>query len=59
MPVTAEGVETQASADALRALGCEQAQGFLFGRAVPAAETGALFEPAEVTISTIRAGSKA
>ena len=31
MPVTAEGVETGAEADALRALGCEHAQGFLFG----------------------------
>ena len=58
MPVTAEGVETLASADALRALGCEQAQGFLFGHAIPAAETGALFEHAEATISAIRAGSK-
>ena len=42
MPVTAEGVETQAEADALRTLGCEHAQGFLFGKAVGAAETLAL-----------------
>ncbi|QIG80594.1 putative bifunctional diguanylate cyclase/phosphodiesterase [Stakelama tenebrarum] len=36
MPVTAEGVESAAIADALRALGCEQAQGYLFGMPVPA-----------------------
>jgi len=57
MPVTAEGVETLASAEALRALGCEQAQGFLFGRPIPAAETRALFVNAKETIRTIRAGS--
>ena len=39
MPVTAEGVETSEEAGALRALGCETAQGFLFGKAVGAEET--------------------
>jgi diguanylate cyclase (GGDEF)-like protein len=43
MPVTAEGVETEASADTLRSLGCEQAQGYLFGRPVSAGETAKLF----------------
>jgi diguanylate cyclase (GGDEF)-like protein len=43
MPVTAEGVETIAVADALSALGCEQAQGFLFGRPLSATDTVALF----------------
>ena len=38
MPVTAEGVESAEVADALRVLGCEHAQGFLFGRPVPASE---------------------
>jgi diguanylate cyclase (GGDEF)-like protein len=42
MPVTAEGVETADEADALRALGCEHAQGFLFGKALNASETAAL-----------------
>jgi len=42
MPVTAEGVETLAEADALRALGCEHGQGFLFGRPLDAAETSAM-----------------
>jgi diguanylate cyclase (GGDEF)-like protein/PAS domain S-box-containing protein len=35
IPVVAEGVETQAEADALMALGCERAQGYLFGRPAP------------------------
>jgi diguanylate cyclase (GGDEF)-like protein len=39
MPVTAEGVETEAEAASLRALGCEHAQGFLFGKPLSAADT--------------------
>jgi len=39
MPVTAEGVETIEEADALRAIGCEHAQGFLFGAALSAEDT--------------------
>ena len=46
MPVTAEGVETSAEADALRALGCEHGQGFLFGKPLDAAGTMALLDRA-------------
>jgi EAL domain-containing protein (putative c-di-GMP-specific phosphodiesterase class I) len=36
--VIAEGVETEAQLEALQAMGCELAQGFMFSRAVPAEE---------------------
>ncbi|MEA3247661.1 MAG: EAL domain-containing protein [Gemmatimonadota bacterium] len=38
MKVVAEGIETDAQASALRGMRCEYGQGFLFSRAVPAAE---------------------
>jgi len=38
LDVVAEGVETEAQAQALRGLGCERAQGYLFHRAIPANE---------------------
>ena len=40
--VVAEGVETEAQAAALQALGCEYAQGYLYGRPVPAEEISIL-----------------
>jgi EAL domain-containing protein (putative c-di-GMP-specific phosphodiesterase class I) len=40
--VTAEGIETQAEADHVRALGCYGGQGYLFGRPMPAEELEAL-----------------
>ncbi|MEP3226814.1 MAG: bifunctional diguanylate cyclase/phosphodiesterase [Parasphingorhabdus sp.] len=38
MGVTAEGVETKAQADLVRAAGCDQIQGWLYYKALPAAE---------------------
>lgn len=52
MPVTAEGVETEASAETLRSLGCEQAQGYLFGHPVTASETANLFNSSDSTLPT-------
>ncbi len=38
MDVTAEGVETQAQADLVRSAGCDQIQGWLYFRSMPASE---------------------
>jgi diguanylate cyclase len=43
--VVAEGVETTAQRDALREMGCDLAQGWLYGRAVPADQFAALLRP--------------
>ncbi|HEV8535582.1 MAG TPA: EAL domain-containing protein [Candidatus Limnocylindria bacterium] len=42
LEVVAEGVEDQETCDALRDLGCDRAQGYFFGRPMPAAEVDAL-----------------
>lgn len=42
MEVVAECVETPEQAERLRAMGCDDAQGWLYSRALPAAEAGAL-----------------
>ncbi len=44
--VVAEGVETIEQSDFLRAAGCSQLQGFLYGAAMPAAEVELLAAPA-------------
>lgn len=46
LEVIAEGVETREQERVLRELGCKEAQGFLYGRAVSADEIVRLFAPA-------------
>ncbi len=43
--VVAEGVETTAQRDLLRSLDCDEVQGFLFGRPMPAEQAAALLPP--------------
>jgi diguanylate cyclase (GGDEF)-like protein len=42
LPITAEGVETEEQADYLRSLDCTEAQGYYFGRPVPATEVAVI-----------------
>lgn len=42
LTATAEGIENAGQLDGLRAIGCEVGQGFLFSKAIPAAEIPAL-----------------
>lgn len=44
MPVTAEGVETEAQALQLRLTGCDELQGYFFGRPVAVEEIDALYQ---------------
>lgn len=46
LDVLAEGIETREQERVLRRLGCEEAQGFLYGRAVAPSEIVNLFAPA-------------
>lgn len=43
MATTAEGVETEAELEMVRALGCRKVQGYYFGRPMPAADAARLF----------------
>jgi EAL domain-containing protein (putative c-di-GMP-specific phosphodiesterase class I) len=45
MTATAEGVEDGAHLEQVREAGCTEAQGYLFGRTLPAAALGHLFAP--------------
>ncbi|WP_407115721.1 EAL domain-containing protein [Bradyrhizobium sp. LMG 9283] len=48
MTTVAEGVETEAQREMLRALGCTQMQGYLFSAPKPASEVRKLFGPGDV-----------
>ncbi|RXT48765.1 diguanylate cyclase [Bradyrhizobium betae] len=47
MTTVAEGVETEAQREMLRALGCTEMQGYLFSKPKPAAEVRKLFSPGD------------
>lgn len=60
LPITAEGVETGEQAEYLRSLDCTEAQGYHFGRPVPATEVAAIIlrnftEASSGTLSNIAA----
>ena len=46
--VTAEGIESREQADALRAIGADQAQGYFYARPMPAAEVAGILPAAPV-----------
>lgn len=52
LEVVAEGVETEAQAQALLAMGCDQLQGYLTGRPVPLAQLEALLESSQARIES-------
>ncbi len=47
LSVIAEGIEDRATADFLLRLGCEEGQGYFFGRPMPVADFDARFDPQE------------
>jgi diguanylate cyclase (GGDEF)-like protein len=58
LDVIAEGVETEAQRDFLRARGCHQMQGYLFSRPLPAADITRLLETAGPQMYTDERGRK-
>ncbi len=52
MNLTAEGVETENQSDVLRALGCDDAQGYLFGKPMPFEDIVAMNRKASVRAAT-------
>lgn len=59
MGVTAEGVETTEQADMVRLAGCDQIQGWLYYKAMPAHEIDALIAQQESVQNTANAGGNA
>jgi diguanylate cyclase (GGDEF)-like protein/PAS domain S-box-containing protein len=53
MTTVAEGVETEAQREMLRALGCTEMQGYLFSAAKPAAEVRKLFGAGDVPVAAV------
>jgi diguanylate cyclase (GGDEF)-like protein/PAS domain S-box-containing protein len=53
MTTVAEGVETEAQREMLRALGCTEMQGYLFSAAKPAAEVRKLFGAGGVPVAAV------
>ena len=53
MTTTAEGVETVEQLEALRVMGCDQAQGFLISRPAPGAEIQRLLEVGRATMRRV------
>jgi EAL domain-containing protein (putative c-di-GMP-specific phosphodiesterase class I) len=45
LSVIAEGIEDRATADLLAGIGCEEGQGYYFGRPMPATEFAQKFLP--------------
>src|SRR5687767_11208732 len=50
--VVAEGIETEAQFDILRAMGCDVGQGYLFARPLPALEASRLLSPSRSSAAT-------
>ena len=60
LAVIAEGIETRATADLLMSMGCEQGQGYFFGRPMPAAAFESQFLPThDATAETLERGHAA
>jgi diguanylate cyclase (GGDEF)-like protein len=55
LTVVAEGVETQRQHDAVRAVGCEAAQGYFYARPMPASEIGAYLVTRHVQVAALTA----
>jgi EAL domain-containing protein (putative c-di-GMP-specific phosphodiesterase class I) len=51
MDVTAEGIETEDQADMVRAAGCDQMQGWLYYKAIPANEIDAIVNDAPLRLT--------